>query len=299
LTKLRYPLIRYQDEGLNALAGRHFEETTNRLVGHLRKRRRRARYHHEELTYQALNQRANQLANHLRRMGVEPETVVGICAERSAERVVGILGVLKAGGACFSLDPQVPSKQLLLMLEDSAIAVLLTQEALLERLPRCDVPVICLDRDWATVGEEDTADLAGQTTPENAACVIYTTDSDGKPKRVRITHRELCSLVMAQTRGSALRPEDRVLQQALRSFDPSLLEVFATLLRGATLCLVLLGGLFVLGFPIGLSAGPSLGSGQGPGRRSNDGLALNRAAPGQAPSPMSRQEQGRRQSHAG
>jgi non-ribosomal peptide synthetase component F len=292
-------LIRYQDEGLNALASRHFQETTDRLVGHLRKRRRRARYRHEELTYLCLNQRANQLANHLRKMGVEPEVTVGICAERSAERMVGILGVLKARGAYVPLDPQAPREQLLYMLEDSSPAVLLTQESLLGRLPRCEIPTVCLDRDWVTVGEKDAGDLAAQTSAEDTACVIYTTDSGGKPKRVTITHAELSSLVVAQMGGPALWPEDRVLLQALRSFDPSFLQGLATLLSGATLGLIYVGGLFVLDLPVGLSTSPSLGSGQDPGNRSSDGLAPNRAAPDQAPSLPSRHELRGGQSHVG
>lgn len=297
--RLRHPLICYKDDRLNALVGRHFEETMVRLNDHQRKRLHRARYYHEELTYGELNARADRLAGHLTKMGVGPGTMVGICAEPSSEMVAAILGVWKAGGAYVPLGPQVSSERLSFMLEGSAISVLLTQEALLARLPRCDVPVICLDREWAAVAEEDAADLASQATPENVACVIYTTDSRGKPRRVMITHRRFCSLIVAQIRGCALRPEDRELQHALRSLDASLLEGFTTLLSGATLCLVLLGGLFVLGFPIGPLTGPSLGSGQGPGRRSNDGLALNGAAPDQSPSPMSRQEQESRQSHVG
>lgn len=248
LAKLHHPLIYCKDDWLNSLVSKHYEETTVRLNGHQRKRRHRARFHHEELTYKELNRRANQLANYLRKMGVGPEATVGICAERSSEMVVGILGLLKAGGTCVPLDPQYPSERLSYMLEDSAISVLLTQEALLERLPECDVPVICLDRDRAAIAEEDAADLVNQTTPESPAYVIYTSDSTGKPKRVMIAHQSIHSLVMAQIQGFALRPEGRVLQHALRSFDASVLEVFTTLLSGATLSLVLLGGLCVLGF---------------------------------------------------
>jgi hypothetical protein len=292
--RLRHPLIRYQDEGLNALAGRHFEETITRLSGHQRKRRRGVRYHYLELSYQTLNQRADRVANHLTRMGVGRGTTVGICAEPSSEMVAAILGIWKAGGAYVPLGPQVPSERLSFMLEDSAMSVLLTQEALVARLPTGQIPVVCLDGDWMDVGEEDGAAPASQIMPENVACLVYTADSSDKPKRVRITHRELCSLVMAQMRGSVLQPEDRVLRQTLRGVDDSLLEGFSTLLRGATLCLVLLGGLFVLWFP----TSPSLGSGQGPEDRSSDGLDLSRVAD-QSPSPVSPQERGRRQSHVG
>ena len=102
----------------------------------------------KQLTYRELNARANQLAHHLRKMGVGPEVLVGICAERSLEMVIGLLGIVKAGGAYVPLDPDHPRDRLAAVIEDAAPPVLLTQEHLLDVLPAHNAPVICLDRDW-------------------------------------------------------------------------------------------------------------------------------------------------------
>ena len=102
-------------------------------------------FNDEQLSYRQLNRRANQLAHHLRSLGVGPDVVVGLCCERSLSMVEGVLGILKAGGAYVPLDPQYPEKRLAFMVNDAQVAVLLTQEHLLIRLPPVECPVICLD----------------------------------------------------------------------------------------------------------------------------------------------------------
>jgi hypothetical protein len=138
----------------------------------------------EQLSYKELNSRANQLAHHLRSLGVCPETVVALCCERSVEQVVALLGILKAGAAYVPLDPSYPLERLQFMLDDTRAPVLLTQERLIERLPAHWGQLICLDTDWdeiAAQGEENPESKAGV---ENLAYIIYTSGSTGRPKGV-------------------------------------------------------------------------------------------------------------------
>ena len=100
------------------------------------------------LSYGELDARANQLAHHLRALGVGPEVVVGLCVERSLEMLVGLLGILKAGGAYLPLDPSYPRERLAFMLEDAGAPVLVTQSALLDRLPAHGARIVRLDADW-------------------------------------------------------------------------------------------------------------------------------------------------------
>ena len=101
-----------------------------------------------ELTYRELNARANMVAHHLRSLGVGPDTLVGLCLERGPEMIVGLLGIIKAGGAYLPLDPAYPRDRLAFMLADSSAPVLLTQEHLLTELPEHDGTCVCVDRDW-------------------------------------------------------------------------------------------------------------------------------------------------------
>jgi non-ribosomal peptide synthetase component F len=112
-------------------------------------------FENEQLTYRELNRRANQLAHYLCKLGVGPETLVGLCVERSVELIIGILGVLKAGGAYVPLDPNYPRERLAFMLDDSAVSVLLTQAGLLTEIPETRIQVVRLDTDWAVISGED------------------------------------------------------------------------------------------------------------------------------------------------
>jgi amino acid adenylation domain-containing protein len=186
----------------------------------------------QALSYRELNRRANRLAHHLRSLGVGPETLVGISVERSIEMVVGLLGILKAGGAFVPLDPAYPRDRLAFMIDDSGIRVLLTQEKLRDVFPHYDGEIIYLDRPDRSYSDEN---LDSNTTPQNAAYVIYTSGSTGTPKGVVIAHRGLCNLATAQIRAFNVQPSSRVLQFAALSFDASVTEFAMALLRGATL----------------------------------------------------------------
>ncbi|MBD0308416.1 MAG: amino acid adenylation domain-containing protein, partial [Microcoleus sp. T1-bin1] len=141
----------------------------------------------EQITYRELNDRANQLAHHLQNLGVEPEVVVGICLDRSLETIVGMLGVLKAGGAYLPIAPTTPIKRKALMLEDARVQVLITQQRLAESLPKSQVNIVCIDTEIPTVSASYTA----RASSDNLAYVIYTSGSTGTPKGVAIEHRQL------------------------------------------------------------------------------------------------------------
>ena len=126
----------------------------------------------QQLTYRELNVRANQLAHYLRRLGVGPEVPVGICVERSVETVVGLLGVVKAGGAYLPLDPDYPAQRLSFMLRDAKVPVLVTQQRWQKFFGGYKNHVVCLDNDWDRIRQESDKRLSTEVTTENAAYVI-------------------------------------------------------------------------------------------------------------------------------
>ncbi len=192
----------------------------------------------EQLTYGALEWRANQVAHRLRAAGVGADTLVGLCVERSLQMVVGLLGILKAGGAYVPLDPQYPAERLRYMLTDAQVAVLLTEQALLPQLPVSAVPRLRLDQDWAEFAAFPGAvPPPAVATPDHLAYVIYTSGSTGAPKGVMVPHRGLANLAREQTQLFDLTPESRVLQFASLSFDASIFEIMMALTNGASLYL--------------------------------------------------------------
>ena len=189
----------------------------------------------QQLTYRELNQRANQLAHHLRSLGVGPEVLVGICMERSLEMMVGLLGILKAGGAYVPLDSAYPQERLALILEDAKPLVLLTQKHLVAELPKHRAKVVCIDADWEihTFSSAQENPISS-VTAENLAYVIYTSGSTGTPKGVLITHQALVNHTIAAAKAYQLQPEDRILQFASISFDVAAEELFPSWLSGST-----------------------------------------------------------------
>ncbi len=194
----------------------------------------------QRLTYRDLDRRANQLAHHLRALGVGPEVRVGLAVERSLEMAVGLLGVLKAGGAYVPLDPAYPRERLAFMLDDTGAPVLLTQTRLRDQLPvrstgrSAATRIVCLDADWPVIAQESDAPVVDQATPESLAYVMYTSGSTGLPKGVCIPHRAVVRLVR-NTDYARLAADEVFLQLAPLAFDASSFEIWGSLLNGARL----------------------------------------------------------------
>ena len=189
----------------------------------------------EQLTYRELNAKANQLANHLRSLGVKPEVLVGICVERSLEMLIGLLAILKAGGAYIPLDPNYPKERLKFILEDTQAPVLLTQASLLERIPQHKAQVICLDDDYGTIAQQSQKNLPSELTTDNLAYTIYTSGSTGKPKGVQITHSALSNFLYSMRQTPGLTSSDTLLAVTTYSFDIAALELFLPIIVGARL----------------------------------------------------------------
>ena len=194
-------------------------------------------FEQQELTYQQLNQRANQLAHRLQTLGVDPEALVGICVERSLEMVVGLLGILKAGGAYVPLDPSYPRERLSYMLSNAGMEVLLTQESLLSSLPSHTARMVCLDTDWEETEQHSQENLIAEVCADNLALVIYTSGSTGQPKGVMISHSSIVNRLFWGIEQYKLKLGERVLQKTSLNFDASVWEIFGTLLAGS--CLIL------------------------------------------------------------
>ena len=190
----------------------------------------------ESLTYRELDRRANQLARHLRGLGVRVDAPVGVCVERSLEMVVGLLGILKAGGAYVPLDPSHPKQRLALVLEDSGAAVVLTTDRWRGVLPAPGTRIVCLDTDWPAVARESESPPVGDTTPESLAYVMYTSGSTGRPKGVSVPHRAIVRLVR-NTNYAGLTADEVFLQLAPLAFDASTFEIWGSLLNGARLAI--------------------------------------------------------------
>ena len=186
-----------------------------------------------QLTYAELNERANQLAHHLSKLGVGPEALVGIGLERSLEMVVGLLGILKAGGAYVPLDPSYPRERITFMLEDAEVQVLITQSRLVEDLPQTKAKLVLLDAHWPEIRKENRDNPTNRATPENLAYVIYTSGSTGKPKGVQIPHRAVVNFLTSMADEPGLTRNDHVLAVTTLSFDIAGLEIFLPLTVGA------------------------------------------------------------------
>ncbi len=201
------------------------------------------------LSYAELNARANQLARYLRRLGVGPESIIGLCLDRSVEAVVGIFGILKAGAAYLPLDPAAPRERLAFMLAQARATALIARERLAESLiedrrskiedrrdprsairdPRCKV--VCIDPDWEDLAKESGENLAPEATAENLAYVIYTSGSTGEPKGVMIEHRSVVNLAngLARTVYAGQSSPLRVSLNAPLTFDASVKQLLQLL----------------------------------------------------------------------
>jgi amino acid adenylation domain-containing protein len=193
----------------------------------------------EDLTYGALNAKANSLAHRLRREGAGPGTLVGLCAERSAGLVVGILGILKSGAAYVPIDPDYPVERIAFLLADSGAPILVTRRDLVERLPETRAELVLLD-DGADApdGHEDDPGRAPGATPLDPAYVIYTSGSTGSPKGVLVRHANVARLFTSTDHWFGFGPHDTWTLFHSFTFDFSVWELWGALAHGGRLVVV-------------------------------------------------------------
>lgn len=191
----------------------------------------------QELTYNALNQRSNQLAHYLKSLGLRSGELVAISTNRCMEMVICFLGVMKAGAAYVPIDPAYPHERRAYKLQDANVRFILTQKHLVPFLPEHKSRVICPDADWQDIAQYSTENLPMLTRADDLAYVIYTSGSTGNPKGVAIVHRGMVHHSKAIVQEFELQAGDRVLQFSSMSFDIIVEEVFPSLVSGATIVL--------------------------------------------------------------
>ncbi len=194
------------------------------------------------LTYRELNGRANQLAHHLKKVGVGPGVFVGLFLDRSFEMVVGLLGVLKAGAAYVPIDPEYPAERVAFMLRDAAAPVLLVRSRMAAELPPYHGTIVSLDDGWDTIARESTVNPPNSTAPGDLAYMIYTSGSTGVPKGAMNAHRGICNRLLWMQKQYRMSESDTVLQKTPFSFDVSVWEFFWPLIVGARLVMAKPGG---------------------------------------------------------
>jgi len=187
----------------------------------------------EALTYSQLNARANQLAHHLRDLGVKPGTLVGICVWRSVHMAVGILGILKAGGAWVPVDEAYPAERQLQVLKDARLSILITEEPIACKLPANSIETVLLDRDWNSISACSTSNPQTVLSSATLAYVMYTSGSTGSPKGVMINHGNLSHYVHAMRQRLGILETDVYLHTASIAFSSSVRQLMLPLTCGA------------------------------------------------------------------
>ncbi|MEM7203282.1 MAG: amino acid adenylation domain-containing protein [Planctomycetota bacterium] len=188
------------------------------------------------LTYAELNARANQLARHLRELGAGPERLVGLCVERGVDMLVGSMAIQKSGSAYVPLDPTYPKDRIEFIAQDAGLALLVTQEAVRDRLPELAARFVSMDGEAESIGARDRDNLgpAAAVAAESLAYVIFTSGSTGRPKGVQIEHRALLNFLCTMAERPGLGADDVLLAVTTISFDIAGLELYLPLLVGAT-----------------------------------------------------------------
>ena len=191
----------------------------------------------KQITYRALNERANQLAHFLQRLGAAPGHRVGICVERSLEMMVGLLGIQKSGAAYVPLDPAYPAERLRLTMEDAQLPWLLTQQSLLGAMPEHTAQVACLDSDWPQIALESVTSPHSGVRPDDPVYVIFTSGSTGRPKGVQVPHRAVVNLLTFMGRELQMGPDDVFPALASFAFDMCIPELYLALVTGGRVLL--------------------------------------------------------------
>ncbi len=195
-----------------------------------------AEYEGERVTFGELNRQANQVARRLRELGVGPEALAGVCMRAGLRRLAVLVGILKAGGGYVPLDPALPAQRLAFMIADTAMSVILTDDASADSVP--DTGALNVDAEWDRLAALDSGELTGTgVTQANVAYVIYTSGSTGQPKGVVVEHRNVVNLAYGLIGHWGIGPGSVMLQFASFAFDVSVKDMFLSLLSGARLVL--------------------------------------------------------------
>jgi amino acid adenylation domain-containing protein/non-ribosomal peptide synthase protein (TIGR01720 family) len=196
-------------------------------------------HNQQQLTYRQLNSRANQLARHLRQMGVMPESRVAICMERNPTLIIALLAVLKAGGAYVPLDPNYPPERLRYMLQDSEASLVLTQSAFQKDLQGGGAwRVVCVNEEPERVAGNRKSNMTKAATEKNLAYVIYTSGSTGRPKGVMITHQNAVAFLHWARQIYSKEDLKGMAASTSTCFDLSIFEIFAPLSSGGAVILL-------------------------------------------------------------
>ncbi len=187
-----------------------------------------------QVSYRELSERANKVAHYLRRRGVGPDVLVGVCLERSPEMIVALLAVWKAGGAYVPLDPAYPLERLSFMIDDAQPLVLLTEEKCRPLFSAIGDEAIYLDSEWPVFDQEVSDNPTPTGGPPNLAYVMYTSGSTGKPKGAMITHLGLVNYLWWAIRTYAVEPGRSVPVHTSISFDLTVTSLYTPLLAGGT-----------------------------------------------------------------
>ena len=217
------------EQGIHQLFENQVEKTPDNIA---------VEFKSEKLTYQELNNQANQIAVYLRNQGVKPDMLVGICVERNPLMLIGLLGILKAGGVYVPIDAKLPSNRIGFMLGDSQVSILITQEKILSQLPTHSAETICLDSEWEKISKSSINNLPSQTIADNLAYVIYTSGSTGNPKGTLLTHRGLTNYITWATQAYNVAQGNGSPVQSSISFDATITSIFTPLIVGKTVTLV-------------------------------------------------------------
>lgn len=188
----------------------------------------------QRLTYKELDEQSDALANYLQAAGVSLEMPVGICLNRSAQMIVTMLAILKAGGTCLPMDPSYPRARLLFMLEDANCTLVIVEPQTADRLGPSSARTVQFDKALEAIPVEPLRPACSLQTGENRAFILYTSGSTGQPKGVEILHKGIIRLVV-ETDYVKFHERDRVSQLANICFDAVLFEVWGALLHGAHL----------------------------------------------------------------
>ncbi len=219
-TQVEFPA----DTPLHKLIEAQIERTPDRIA---------ATYAGTNLTYTALNEKANQFAHYLQELGVGPESMVGIHLPRSLEMLITLLGVMKAGASYVPLDPGFPQDRLEMIIEDSGLAVMVSRSDIVGDLARDGVHEVLMDRDENTIAANPTTSLAVNVSSSNLLYTIFTSGSTGRPKGVQIEHRSTVNFINSMRREPGLTADDVLIAVTTLSFDIAVLELYLPLTVGA------------------------------------------------------------------